>query len=136
MKTQLDAYRKLILLMLHSKQHMAHVMELKQMTPIQGMLLMLFEPGEGKSMQELTQMMACDASNTTGLIDRLDSHGYITRTTDPNDRRIKIVTLNKSGLQCREEVLLALRQSETADLQKLSYQEQLSFVQIVDKLTS
>lgn len=134
MEHELDLYRKLMLLMMRSKQRMAELMEQRRMTPIQGMLLMLFEPGEGRSMHELSELMACDASNTTGLIDRLDTHGLIERTTDPTDRRVKVIKLSPAGEECRLQVLHSMRQAEAVGLQKLTAAERLQFAVIVGKL--
>lgn len=134
MEKELDLYRKLMLLMMRSKQRMAELMEQRRMTPIQGMLLMLFEPGEGRSMHELSKMMACDASNTTGLIDRLDTHGFIERTTDPKDRRVKVIRLSQAGEACRLQVLESLRVAEAVGLQKLTVAERQQFAVIVQKL--
>jgi DNA-binding MarR family transcriptional regulator len=134
MEAQLDTYHKLIVLMIHTKQHMTLIMDHMSMTPIQGMLLLTFEPDQQKTMQELSQIMGCDASNMTGLIDRLDTHGLIERTADPKDRRVKVIALSKKGEQCREQILLLLQKTETADMQRLTADEQATFVQIVNKL--
>jgi DNA-binding MarR family transcriptional regulator len=136
MKQRNDLYRRVMLLMMRSKQHVHTIMEKRSMTPVQGMLLMLLEPGKTMSMQSLSTLMSCDASNTTGLVDRLDSHNLIERTVDPSDRRVKLITLSEQGLECREQLLKGLREAETADLQKLTAEEQESFSRIIDKLTA
>ncbi len=133
---QQDIYLKVIHLMLHSKRHMAEIMEKRQMTPMQGMLLALFDARRGRSMQELSVLLGCDASNVTGLVDRLEAQGLVARMTDPTDRRVKLICLSDKGCKCRDSMLEALRQSEAADLQKLSRQEQADLVKIIDKLTS
>ncbi|MDL2363004.1 MAG: MarR family transcriptional regulator [Patescibacteria group bacterium] len=134
MATQSNTYRKLMLLMMRSKQHMAVIMEQHQMTPIQGILLVLFEPAEGRTMQELSSMMACDASNTTGLIDRLDTHGLIERTVDPNDRRVKVISLSDKGFALRAKVLEAISKNEAADMQRLTNIEQEQLAKLLSKL--
>lgn len=136
MDSNLNIYHKLLLLMMQSKHRMADIMEHRQMTPVQGMLLMLFEPGIGKSMQELSRQMSCDASNMTGLIDRLGAQQLIDRTTDPSDRRVKVIKLSQKGIDCKREVLEALRQSEAVDMQRLTSQEKKEFITIVQKITS
>lgn len=136
MKNSTDIYRKLILLMIRSRRHMFESIEERKMTPVQGMLMMLFSPGESKSMQKLSELMGCDASNITGLVDRLDAQQLIERTVDPADRRVKMIKLSEKGIQCREEILKGLRKAEAVDVQQLTPEEQVVLVRIIDKLTS
>lgn len=135
MNTNHTLYHKLMLLMMHSKHQIVDIMEQRQMTPVQGMLLMLFEPGQGRSMQELSRQMSCDASNMTGLIDRLASQQLIERTADPKDRRVKVIQLSQKGLVCKREILESLQKAEAADMQRLTLEEREAFVRIVTKLT-
>lgn len=135
MKSSNEIYRKLILLMVHSKRHMFEAIDAYNLTPVQGTMLMLFEPDEGKSMQQLSALMGCDASNTTGLVDRLDSQGLIKRTADPADRRVKLITLSEKGRTCRDAVLKGLQEAEATDLKRLTADEQEMLVRVIDKLT-
>lgn len=130
-----DLYRKLLMLMVYSKRNMYEALEKHDMTPVQGTLLLLFEPDEGKSMHSMSRLMGCDASNITGLVDRLESQNLIERTVDPNDRRVKLIKLTKKGEHCRLEVLASLKKSEAADLQRLTPTEKSTLVRIIDKLT-
>ena len=118
-----SVYHKLILLMMRAKRHMFVQCEKSELTPVQGMMLMILNPDEAKSMNELSEIMGCDASNITGLIDRLDSHRLIERTTAENDRRVKKIRLSKKGCDCREQLLDSLREAEAIDLKKLSDNE-------------
>lgn len=122
--------------MMHSKRHMAEIMESRRMTPVQGMLLTLFDDKNGRSMNELSVLMGCDASNITGLIDRLDSQGLVERVVDPTDRRVKLIRLSPQGTECRNIMLEELDKAGTVDLQKLSTDEQEIFIKIIDKLTA
>lgn len=60
-------------------------------------------------MRAIAEQLVCDASNVTGLVDRLEARGLVRREVSPNDRRIKIVLATESG----EEAIRALR----ADMQ-------------------
>lgn len=131
-----EVYRKLILLMMYSKRAMWEVLEQRNMTPVQGSMLMLFEPGARRSMNSLSKLMGCDASNITGLVDRLDSNELIERTTDPTDRRVKLIKLSDKGIECRQMVLDNLKKSQAADLHTLTDEEQEQLIKIIDKLTA
>jgi DNA-binding MarR family transcriptional regulator len=53
----------------------------------------------------LAQLHRCDASNMTGIADRLEERGLAERTPDPNDRRVKLLALTSAG----EKMLWQLR---------------------------
>lgn len=126
--------QKLILLMIRTKRHMFTASEKWELTPVQAMLLVSLEPGTAKTMNELSHMMFCDASNITGLIDRLDGGEYIQRISDPQDRRVKKIQLSAKGIKCRESIMQALHKSEAVDLAKLSQDEVATLHSIADKL--
>lgn len=135
MSAPYDIYRNIMVLMMFSKRHLVEIMDKKQMTPVQGMLLTVLDNGRGLSMQRISQILGCDASNVTGLVDRLDSQDLIERTVDPNDRRVKVIKLSEKGCVCRDEMFKSLREAEVADLQKLSPQEQKTLNELILKLT-
>jgi DNA-binding MarR family transcriptional regulator len=48
-------------------------------------------------MSELARLLACDNSNVTGIIDRLEERGLVERRNAPHDRRVKLVALTPEG---------------------------------------
>ncbi len=129
-----SVYQKLLLIMVRAKRKMFSVCESWQLTPVQGMLLTSLDPGSSKNMHDLSKIMACDASNVTGLIDRLEANGYISRIADDRDRRIKNICLTKRGITCRKALLDALRETEAVDTGKLTADEVRALHSIADKL--
>jgi DNA-binding MarR family transcriptional regulator len=134
MTASLDLYRKLILLMMGSKRCMMGLCGPHDITPVQGMLLIIMEPGVAKTMHELSERMGCDASNITGLIDKLEAQKFIERTADEADRRVKMIRLTSRGEDCRITLLEGLRQCEKIDFSKLDSSEQQTFSKLLDKL--
>lgn len=63
--------------------------------------LALRELDEPTSMRELAGRLLCDASNVTGLVDRLEARGLVERRVDAEDRRVKWLVLTASGRQLR-----------------------------------
>jgi DNA-binding MarR family transcriptional regulator len=53
-------------------------------------------------MRELAQRLWCDASNVTGIVDRLESRGLVERRTAPEDRRVKHLVLTEQGRRLRQ----------------------------------
>jgi DNA-binding MarR family transcriptional regulator len=67
-----------------------------------GALLQLASP---LPMNELAAMLACDNSNVTGLVDRLEARGLVGRQASPEDRRIKRIVLTPAGVRMREQLM-------------------------------
>ena len=67
-----------------------------------GALLQLASP---LPMHELATCLACDNSNVTGLVDRLEVRGLVTRKPSPDDRRVKHVLLTPAGERLRAQLL-------------------------------
>jgi DNA-binding MarR family transcriptional regulator len=55
--------------------------------------------GQPRTMGELAEMLCCDASNVTGIIDRLEARGVVERQVVPGDRRVKRIVLTRGGRQ-------------------------------------
>ena len=57
-----------------------------------------------RSMGELAVELLCDASNVTQLVTRLEAGGLVTRVPDPDDRRVKQVSITPAGRRVRRAV--------------------------------
>jgi MarR family transcriptional regulator, organic hydroperoxide resistance regulator len=68
-------------------------------------LLQTLEPGVEMPMSALAECLGCDASNVTGMVDRLEGRGLLERRDDPGDRRVKLIALTDEGATVRERVL-------------------------------
>jgi DNA-binding MarR family transcriptional regulator len=55
------------------------------------------------TMSHLAELLGISLSNASGLIDRLEERGYVTRTRVPEDRRIVLVHVTDTGARLIEE---------------------------------
>jgi DNA-binding MarR family transcriptional regulator len=76
------------------------------LTPVQGMALRTLDPDAPVAMSSLADNLACDASNVTGVVDKLEARGLIARQGAENDRRVKVLAVTEKGRQVRRELLL------------------------------
>jgi DNA-binding MarR family transcriptional regulator len=77
-------------------------------------LTLLSQPA---SMRRLAEQMGCDASNITGIVDRLEAKGLVARAADPADRRIKRIVQTAAGATAVKRFQSELiRTSSLADL--------------------
>src|SRR2546422_9146490 len=72
-----------------------------ELSPAQCHLLHLIDPEQPTSMGRLAETLACDASNMTGLVDRLGSRGLVRRCPSSEDRRVKVLEVPPAGARPR-----------------------------------
>jgi DNA-binding MarR family transcriptional regulator len=104
-----------------------------QLSPAQCHVLHLIEPDRPITMGELAETLACDASNVTGLVDRLESRGLVRRRSSGGDRRVKVLVLTRTGCQLRA-LLLDRLTAPPAALERLSLHEKRALVRILARL--
>lgn len=85
--------------------------------------MQLLEPGVELPMGALADSLLCDASNVTGLVDRLEQRGLIERRVDPTDRRVKRIALTQEGERTREAMMERLYEPPEA-MRRLTRAEQ------------
>jgi DNA-binding MarR family transcriptional regulator len=74
------------------------------LTFTQAHALRLLDPERPLPMSALAELLLCDASNVTGVADRLEARGLIERQNAHGDRRVKVLALTPSGAELRERV--------------------------------
>lgn len=67
--------------------------------------LRLLDPERPLPMSEIAERLVCDASNVTGIADRLEGRGLVERRSAEGDRRIKVLALTPEGVAVRDRVL-------------------------------
>jgi MarR family transcriptional regulator, organic hydroperoxide resistance regulator len=60
--------------------------------------------GGPQKMSDLAQVLFCDNSNVTGIVDRLEERGLVRREAAEGDRRVKLLVLTEEGNRVREEI--------------------------------
>ena len=98
-------------------------------TAPQATLLRVMDPERPSPMSALATALACHASNVTGLVDRLEEQGLVTRRPSEEDRRVKHICLTPKGVEVRDGLrselfapppeLSRLDEDELATLEKL-----------------
>src|SRR5258705_6840955 len=103
------------------------------LSPIQCHVLHLIEPGRPLPMSRLADTLSCDASNVTGLVDRLESRGLVQRQPSLQDRRVKVLQLTPTGARLRALVLRRMS-GRSLPLSKLSIGRQRTLVKLLEAL--
>jgi DNA-binding MarR family transcriptional regulator len=128
-----DAWPLLVQFLFVHRAHLPPVAAELELSPAQCHVLHLIEPGRPMPMGQLAQTLACDASNVTGLVDRLESRGLVRRRPSASDRRVKVLDLTAKGSRLRD-LLLDRMTAPPASLQRLTPAEQRALVRILARL--
>jgi DNA-binding MarR family transcriptional regulator len=72
------------------------------LTAAQAKVLMQLQPDVAVTMRTLAGQLQYDASNLTGVVDRLEEMRAVRRQAQPNDRRAKGVLLTEEGKWLRQ----------------------------------
>ena len=98
--------------------------------PLMATLHMLGE--SAMTMRELAESIGLEPSNLTGIVDRLELRGLVERQSSPDDRRIKRVSLTRSGTAMRKRLIERL-QRPTPWMLTLSRTDQRQLLTILRK---
>ncbi|GAB2556471.1 MarR family winged helix-turn-helix transcriptional regulator [Nocardia heshunensis] len=75
----------------------------ENLTASQGKALVVLRRGP-VAMRALAEIMACDASNVTGIIDRLEKRGLVRREPSASDRRVTNLVITAEGQQLTDAI--------------------------------
>jgi DNA-binding MarR family transcriptional regulator len=131
--TPSDAWSLLVRLFFAQRANLPPLAAELELSPAQCHVLHLIEPDRPIPMGQLAETLACDASNVTGLVDRLESRGLVRRRPSAGDRRVKVLVLTPTGSRLRA-VLLERMTTPPAALERLSLREQRALVRILARL--
>jgi DNA-binding MarR family transcriptional regulator len=92
--------------------------------------LRLLDPEKPMPMSALAERLFCDASNVTGIADRLEARGLVQRQSAEGDRRVKALTITPKGMKLREQVVELMIQPPEA-IATLSEEDQLALRDIL-----
>ena len=111
-------------LMLKQRTRFVETVAQLDLTPVQAIVLRRLDPHRPTPMHEIADMLRCDASNVTGIVDRLEARGAVERRPDPSDRRVKALVLTRSGRTLRRRALEKMGEPppEIASLSKADLQ--------------
>ncbi|MEV0091100.1 MarR family transcriptional regulator [Streptomyces sp. NPDC050738] len=88
---------------------------------------------EPAAMRSLATTLACDASNMTGIIDRLEKRELVRREASPTDRRVKIVVITDEGARTVDAVRARMH-TTLAGLDALSAEDRGTLYELLERV--
>src|SRR5262245_50966680 len=130
------AWQLLVRFFFAQREHLPSLGDEFELSPAQWHVLHLIEPDRPLPMGRLAGTLGCDASNVTGLVDRLEARGLVARRPAPDDRRVKVIKLTPRGSQVRAQLLRKVTGGASCPLTRLSPADQRVLVRILEQLVS
>ena len=95
-------------LLMDARARLPEVAAAVDLSPMQCQVLRLLEPQRPVPMGRLAGTLGCNASNITGIVDRLEARGLIDRRASRDDRRVRAVMLTSDGVRVRGVIVQQL----------------------------
>lgn len=109
-------------------------LEKYNLTPKQFSLLAFLWKQDGLSQVQLSEKCQIDRTTVGGLLDRLETQGYVKRLPHPEDRRAYLISLTDTGKALQEELLAIAWTVSNVFTAKLSADEIETLKRILSKL--
>jgi DNA-binding MarR family transcriptional regulator len=105
-----------------------------EVSPAQVHALRLLAPGREVPMGRLADALGCDASNVTGIVDRLEARGLVERRARAHDRRVRVLAITGRGARLRKRILVRIAEPP-ATIARLSAEDRRTLCAILRRAT-
>ncbi|MEY2432640.1 MAG: hypothetical protein QOC92_2365 [Acidimicrobiaceae bacterium] len=85
-------------------------------------------------MRSIAEMLRCDASWVTGIVDGLEERGYVERQPHKTDRRVKVVTITALGEKAKDRAMQQLYEPPASLVTALTQNEQRTLRDLLRKV--
>jgi DNA-binding MarR family transcriptional regulator len=82
----------------------------------------------------LAEAIGADKSRIIGTLDELQNAGLIERTPDPDDRRVRLLSITAEGRRVRRAVRRGIQVKEMQVLESLPVPDRKTFVRLLQQL--
>jgi DNA-binding MarR family transcriptional regulator len=140
MSNPLDAWTERFERALHTTMHNLGPELIKRaqtdLTPGQCFMMYFIREQDHCTVSSLSEKMEVNPSAVTVMLDRLENHGYVSRSRDREDRRVVIAELTEAGEQALDAVMNMRKRVVQHCLGQLSPDELESFLTTLEKVAS
>jgi MarR family transcriptional regulator, organic hydroperoxide resistance regulator len=104
--------------------------------PSHGAILVALLRHQPLSLTELSQIIDKKKSSTTELVDKLIRLGYVEKTTDEHDQRIKLIRLTEKSLALKSRFAELTEKLMAKTYRGISVEEQQQVVNLLAKIVN
>jgi DNA-binding MarR family transcriptional regulator len=105
-------------------------------TPVQFATLQAVANQPGLDQRSLARAIGLDTSTVAGVVDRLETRQLLQRSADPDDRRVRLLTLTAEGEALLRSAQPAMQRAQTRILEPLPPADQRRFLQLLQRLVT
>jgi DNA-binding MarR family transcriptional regulator len=106
------------------------------LTPVQFAALQGVAAAPGVDQRTLARAIGLDTSTTGGVVDRLEARGLLLRSANPDDRRVRLLSLTPAGAALLHDVTPAMLRAQQRILEPLPAHEQGVFMDMLRRLVT
>ena len=117
----------------HSTRLWAARLEKIGLEPREVMLFRFVALSEGRSQREVAKAIGLPESRIVGLVDRLESEGWIERRMEASDRRMRALHLTSKGRQTLNRIMQVSAEHEAELTQGLTAAEKSRLIGLLHK---
>lgn len=135
----MDSYEDCIIFLLAKAYQRAHAIHKDQLRPygltaVQHLILGTLSMQDGQSAGEIGQKLVLDSATLSGTLDRMAENGWISKETDPSDRRMVRISLTPKAMELAP-LLHAVRVGSNQEFMKnLSLEEKVLLKRLLKDL--
>ncbi len=105
-------------------------------TPVQFAALQAVGDSPGIDQRTLARTIGFDTSTIGGVIDRLETRGLLIRSTTPEDRRVRRLSLTDAGRTLLPDILPSMQRAQQRMLEPLPAPARLEFMKMLRTLVT
>jgi DNA-binding MarR family transcriptional regulator len=110
------------------------VMAPYDLTPFHWLVLRCLWKENGLPVSNITQRLQEVGGTMTGVLDRMEERGLVSRVRDPADRRVFRVFLTKKGQDLEDELMPVVEQVRKRLLKGISQRDQTVFEKVAEQM--
>jgi MarR family transcriptional regulator, lower aerobic nicotinate degradation pathway regulator len=104
------------------------------LTPVQYAALIAIRTHPGIDATRLSAVIAFDRSTLGSVIERLEAKNYVERKPAPEDKRVKLLYLTRSGVAVLRDIMPSVDRAQARMLQPLKAADRKTLLALVEQL--
>ncbi len=108
----------------------------QELTPALAGILRILRTEPGLSQQQLADRLATVPSRVVSLVDELEARGWVTRSRDPIDRRVNLLSVTQAGGEAFKAIATVAKAHERRMTAGLDETERAELLRLLRKLAA